>query len=145
MIDNTRAAYRVLAPNGFFSDNDTLYLVDSNGEPAEIYYDGEPNEELEPLNELARQRLTAHLDKLDALGKAASEKLGRPYVGRPRNLDGAVELATAIARNEMQIMGTKNKVSNTELVNQGETPQTGASLNPKRGRGRPPKNANVAA
>ena len=146
MIDNTRAAYRVLAPSGFFSDNDTLYLADENGNPAEIYFDGEPNEELEPLNDLARQRMTVYLDKLDALGKAAAEKLGRPFVGRPRNLDGAVEFATALARNEVSIMGTKNKQSNTELVNPGPIPQTGATLNPaKRKVGRPPKNANVAA
>lgn len=144
MIDNTRAAYRVLSPSGFFSDNDTLYLVDSQGEPAEIYWDGEPNEELEPLNEVARQRMTIYLDKLDALGKAAAEKLGRPFVGRPRNLDGAVEFATAMVRSEVSIMGTRNKQSNTELVSPAAIPQTGASLNPKRKVGRPPKNASAA-
>jgi hypothetical protein len=144
MYDNTRAAYRVLDPSGFYSDNDTLYLADEFGNPAEIYFDGIPNEQLEPLNELARQRLTAYLDLQDALGRAAAEKLNRPFVGRPRNLDGAVELATAIARNDMSIQGTKNKASNTELV-ETRTPQTGATLNPnKRKVGRPPKNASAA-
>lgn len=145
MIDNTRAAYRVLDPAGFYSDNDTLYLVDDQGNPAEIYFDGEPNEQLEPLNDLARQRLTAYLDKLDLAGKAAAEKAGRPYVGRPRSLDGALELANAIQRSEMSIMGRKNNSTSTELVSPAQTPQTGVSLNPKRGRGRPPKNASIAA
>lgn len=140
MIDNTRAAYRVLATSGFFSDDDTLYTVDGNGDPAEIYFDGEPNEELEPLNDLARQRLTAYLDKLDRTGREAAEKAGRPYVGRARNLDGALELATAIQRNQMSIMGSKNKVSSTELVTPQATPQTGVSLSPKRKVGRPSKN-----
>ena len=145
MIDNTRAAYRVLSPSGFYSDNDVLYQVDQNGEPAEIYFDGEPNEELEPLNDLARDRMTKFLDKLDNLGREAAAKLGRPFVGRPRNLDGALEMATALARSEISIMGQKNKASNTELVNPGPVNEQGSvSLNPKRGRGRPPKNANAA-
>lgn len=144
-MDNTRAAYRVLDPSGFYSDDDTLYTVDSQGEPAEIYFDGEPNEQLEPLNELARQRMSTYLDKLDTLGRAAAEKLGRPYVSRPKTLDGALEFATELARQQISIMGTKNKQSTTELVRQADTPQTGISLSPKRGRGRPMKTANMVA
>ena len=144
-MDNTRAAYRVLSSSGFFSDDDVLYLVDANGEPAEIYFDGIPNEELEPLNDLAKERMTAYLNHLDDLGREAATKLGRPFVGRPRNLDGALEMATALARSEISIMGQKNKQSNTELVNPGPVNEQGSvSLSPKRGRGRPPKNANAA-
>lgn len=135
-IDNTRAAYRVLDPNGFYGPDDTLYLLDQNGDPAEIYFDGEPNEQLEPLNDLARERLNTHIEKLDALAKVAAEKLGRPFVGRPRNLDGALELASAVARDNMQIMGTRKEATSIERLAPSPTPETGG-INPKRGRGRP--------
>ena len=64
MIDNTRPAYRVLDPNGFYSDNDTLYQ-----EGDEIYFEGEPNDQLEPLNQIAKDKLNNYLDKLDEQAK----------------------------------------------------------------------------
>lgn len=133
-ISNERAAYRVLDPNGFFGPDDTLYLVDEDGEPAEIYFDGMPNEQLEPLNELARQRMNAYLEDLDNKAKFAAEKLGRPFVGRPRNLDGALELATAVARNEMAIMGARKETAGITKVADARISEQG-----KRGRGRPRK------
>lgn len=136
-IDQTRAAYRVLEPSGFFSDNDTLYQ-----EGDEIYFDGEPNEQLEPLNQLAKTRLVTYLEKLDANAKLAAERLGRPYIARPRNLDGAVELATALQRANVAIMGTKDKITSTERVEKGDVPETGGgfmNMQEKRGRGRPRK------
>ena len=131
MIDNTRAAYRVLDPAGFFSDDDSLYL-----ENEEIYFDGEPNEQLEPLNQVAKDRLITYLNKLDTQAREAAAKLNRPYVGRPRSLDGALELATALQRNNVSIMGAKDKQASTEKIHQ-EIAETG-SIN-KRGRGRPRK------
>lgn len=137
LIDPTRACYRVLAVNGFFGPDDTLYTVDVNGDPAVIYYDGEPNEELEPLNQLAVERLTKHLEKLDRLAREASEKLGRPFVGRPRNLDGAISLATELQRQNISMMGMKNKdTSGIERVEAESVPETGG----KKRRGRPPSN-----
>lgn len=132
MIDNTRAAYRVLDPAGFFSDNDSLYP-----EGEEIYFDGEPNEQLEPLNQVAKDRLIAYLNKLDTQAREAAAKLGRPYQGRPRTLDGALELATALQRNNVSIMGAKDKQASTEKIVK-EVDETG-NINPKRGRGRPRK------
>lgn len=131
-ISNDRAAYRVLDPSGFFSDDDTLYQFDENGEPVVIYFDGVPNEQLEPVNELARERLNSYLEKLDELARAAAEKLGRPFVGRPRNIDGALDLASEIQRNKMQIMGVRKESSSTERVLADSVPETG-----RRGRGRP--------
>lgn len=133
MIDTQRPAYRVLDPNGFYSDNDTLYA-----EGDEIYFDGEPNDQMEPLNEVAKECLKTYLTKLDDEAREAAVKLGRPYNGRPRNLDGALELATALQRQQISIMGTKNKDTSTEKVEQAEAPETGFNPN-KRGRGRPPK------
>lgn len=130
-ITNDRPAYRVLDPNGFFGPDDTLYTVDENGDPEVIYFDGEPNEQLEPLNELAKTKLNTYLEKLDVLAREASAKLGRPFVGRPRNMDGAIELASEIARNSMQIMGARKDTNSIEKINT-QTPETG-----KRGPGRP--------
>lgn len=132
MIDNTRAAYRVLDPSGFYVD-DTLHTVDENGDPAELYFDGIPNEQLEPLNELARKRMTEYLEGLDTLAKEASIKLNRPYIGRPRTIDGAIVLATELQRSGMAIMGAKRDETVSEKIER-EIPDTG-----KRGRGRPRK------
>lgn len=134
-VDNNRAIYRVLDPSGFYGPDDNLYQFDENGDPAVIYFDGEPNEQLEPVNELAKERLNTYLEKLDNLARVAAEKLGRPFIGRPRNIDGALELATALQRENMQIMGIKRETNTIEKVEADPTPQTGIN---KKGRGRPP-------
>ncbi len=139
-MDNTRAAYRILAVHGFYVD-DELITVDKNGDPEEIYFDGIPNEDMEPLNELARERMTAYLEFLDQKGREAAEKAGRPFVGRSRTLDGQIELASAIQRYEMQIMGVKKDSNQMERVSAATdtVPDTG-----KRGRGRPSKASNIS-
>lgn len=131
MVDVTRAAYRILAPNGFYGPDDHLW-----GEGETIYYDGEPNEEMEPLNQLAKERIVKYLEKLDKLAEEAAAKFNRPFSGRPRTLDGAIALATEVARNEMSIMGTRR--DQLERVNPDQTPEVG---NVKRGRGRPRKDS----
>lgn len=136
MIDNTRAAYRILSPSGFFGPDDHLYIVDASGNYPEIYFDGIPNEDMEPLNELARARYVAEMERLDNLGRAAAEKAGRSYAGRPRDLDGAIVVATAIAREDMKIQGVKKETPSIETIVPSETPETSLP-NPKRGRGRP--------
>lgn len=134
-IDTSRAAYRVLAVSGFFGPDDHLYELDS-----ELYFDGEPNEELEPLNEVARERLNTYLEKLDALGREAAAKVGKSYAGRPRTFDGALELASAVQRSETAIMGhlkSKN-VTSVERIGAEPIPETG-SIRPRGKPGRPPK------
>jgi hypothetical protein len=133
MLDNTRAAYRVLNPYGFFSDDDTLYQ-----EGAEIYFDGEPNDQLELLTEIAKQRLVTHLEMLEEKGRLAAEKAGRAYAGRPRTLDGALAIATAIQKAEMGVMGTKDKQTSTQTIEGNQVDDSGLSA-VKRGRGRPRK------
>ncbi len=130
-IDNTRPAYRILSPNGFYGPDDHLY-VDGD----EIYYDGEPNEEMEPLNDAANKRMASFIDKLDSAARDAAEKAGKAFVERPRNLDGGLALATAVARSDMSIMGVKKDANVVERVNANPTEETGTA-NPKRGRGRP--------
>lgn len=138
-IDQSRPAYRVLAVSGFFGPDDNLYELDN-----EIYFDGEPNEELEPLNDAARLKMIQYLDKLDELGRKAAEKVGRAYAGRPRNIDGAIELATAVARANMSVMGVKKDEQTVERVQRDEAPEVG-SVNPKRGRGRPKGSMSISS
>ncbi len=134
MLDNSRAAYRILSPNGFFGPDDHLYQ-----EGEEIYFDGEPNEEMEALNELGQERLVQYLTKLDDLAREAAAKAGRVYVGRPRNLDGGLALATEVQRASMSIMGARKETAVVERVDAQDVPETG-SINPKKARiGRPRK------
>jgi len=132
LIDPTRPAWRVLNPSGFFGPNDHLY---SEGE--EIYYDGEPNEELEPLNEPAMVKLVAYLERLDTLGREAAAKAGKAYAGRPRSLDGGLALATAVQRSDMNLMGRARDENAVERVAGEAVPETG-TVNPRK-RGRPSK------
>lgn len=126
-----RPAYRVLDVSGFYGDDDTLYM-----EGAEIEFDGEPCVEMEPLNQAAQVKMEALLQKLDDAGRAAAEKAGRPYVGRPRTLDGGLELATAVQRKEMAVMGAEKRHETITPLVKEEVATFG---NEKRGRGRPKK------
>lgn len=130
-ITSERAAYRVINPVGFFVD-DTLYTTDERGNPAELYYDGEPNEGLEPINELARKRMNDFLEKLDNLAREAATKAGRQFSGRPKTLDGAYEIVTEIARQRQAIMGYKRE----EKVSERIDTSTQSIDAPKRGRAR---------
>lgn len=132
LIDNSRPAYRVLAIHGFFGPDDHLYQ-----EGDEFYFDGIPNEELEPLNESARLRMIDLIEELDRRGKEVAQKLGKSYVERPRSLDGALQLATAVQRSEMAIMSAPKQVSSIETIEK-EVPEVGG-MTSKRGRGRPKK------
>ena len=134
MTNQERALYRILDPVGFYDDNDTLHMPSPDGEYPEIYFDGIPNEQMEPLNELARERLSKYLEDLDEKGRLAAEKLGRPWTGRPRTLDGAIMLATEMEREKISIMGQRNKQSNTERAEPSAVSEQG-----KRKPGRPRK------
>lgn len=129
-ISNSRPAYRVLAAHGFYGPDDHLYE-----EGQEIYYDDEPNEEFEPLNELARLKLTAYLERLDGLARDAATKSGKAFVGRARTLDGAIQIATEEARDKMAIMTSKKEVQNIERIEEEPVPEVGNAQ--KRSRGRP--------
>lgn len=132
VISNEKPAYKILSPYGFFGPDDHLYQ-----EGDMIYFEGEPNEEMEPLNEPARMRLTNYITKLDDLGRAAAEKLGRPYSERPKSLEGAVMFATELERSKMAVMSAKKDTSEQiQRISDDEIPETGKE---KRGRGRPRK------
>jgi len=118
IIKNDRPAYRVLNPAGFYADD---YLWKEN---EELYFDGVPNEELEPLNDKAKEKLTIYLEHLDDLARKTAEKLGRPYLGRPRDPDGALALARADELKRISLMGNQNKEKTTERIDPDPVPET---------------------
>ena len=133
-----RPKYKILSPNGFFGPDDHLYIEDEKGNPAIIYYDGEPNEEMEPLNEAAEENMRVYLDKLDKLAEEAAKKFNRPFTGRPRTIDGALVLAKHDETMRFKVMGAEKEIAKAgiEKAEPEPIPETGGTQ-PKRGRGRP--------
>lgn len=137
LIPSDRPAYRVLAVEGFYGPDDHLYR-----EGDCIIFDGIPNEEMEPLNEIARKKLQMYSNWLDEEARKVAAKHGREFQSRPRNLDGVIAQASADAR-QVQLLqggpgvplmgGTHNKVGIQKLEDE-EVPETG-----RRGPGRPKK------
>lgn len=73
--DSNTPRYRLLSP--CYLEDDTLHV-----EGEEIWYTGIPNEEMEPLNELARQRSREYIDSLDDAARAVAAAKNRPFTGR---------------------------------------------------------------
>lgn len=128
-IDASRPAYRILSSTGFYGPDDHLY-----GEGAEIYFDGEPNEEMEPLNELGRLKLVQFIDKLEREARTAAEKLGKTFNGRPKSHDGGYQLATELQRAGVAIMQARKVDQGIDKIEEEVVPETSI----RRGRGRPP-------
>lgn len=89
VIPQEAPVYRLKAP--IFAADDCLYA-----EGAILQTEDEPNQEMEPLNDLARQRMRDYLAKLDAYGKEVAEKTGKSYAG----LVDAFEQAHTLAKKE---------------------------------------------
>ena len=83
-IREDRPAYRIIDERGFFCD-DNLW---PNG--SIVYYSEEPNEQMEPLNELAREAMMVYLTKLDGFAKEVALKDGKRFVSRAKNLEDAM-------------------------------------------------------
>lgn len=92
-ISESIPTYRQLDPNGFFCPEGFLI-----GEGEAFEFDGEPNEQMEALNDCARDKLLGMFKRLDAAAEAVAQKNGRTYGGRARDLDVLVAEATADAR-----------------------------------------------
>lgn len=130
IIPNDVPVYRVLAVSGFFGPDDTLYP-----EGSVIRYMDEPNEEFEPLNDMARVAQSEYFDKLDGLARIAAEKAGRQFAGRARSLEDAVAIASQDARRVqlvsgdggVPLMGAKRRgpARVEQLTEEAETPQDG--------------------
>lgn len=141
LIPTDRPAYRILAEKGFFGPDCTLY---EEGEC--LAYDDEPNEEMEPLNDLAREKMAALFNKLDDAARAVAAKNGRAFIERPKTLEGAVALATMDAKRVqlkegdggVPLMGSKVGRDRAKRLTAEEVPETG-----HRGPGRPKKASGV--
>lgn len=72
----------------FFGPNDHLF---QEGEIIE--FSGEPNLEMEPLNELARGKMREFLALLDDEGRKAAEKAGKAYHGYLNAFENSIHLA----------------------------------------------------
>lgn len=134
-----RPEYRILAVNGFFGPDSHLYR-----EGEEIYFEGEPNEDMEPLNEPARAAMEKFFNKLEQAAKELAKKAGVPYTGRPRTLEAAVELSTLAARRTSTVNGDGgislmgDKTDRSDVIGHkqvSETPETGSRQPKKAGGG----------
>lgn len=110
-IPQDAPAYRIKS-GGFFAPNDHLYL-----EGAVLLYDDEPNLEMEPLNELAVEKMKAFLTKLDIQGRAAAKKAGKSYTSY---LD-AFENARSLGRSRG---GVRELTSSTDVPLMGAKKQS---------------------
>lgn len=75
----------------FFAEDDTLYP-----EGTVITYTATPNEYMQPLNEVARDRMNEFQATLDAHAQLAAQKAGKAFTGRMVELGDQLELAKAI-------------------------------------------------
>lgn len=139
IIPSDRPAYRVLSEKGFFGPDCHLY---EEGDC--LVLDGEPNEEMEPLNELARAEMQKLFNKLDNLAREVAAKNGRAFTERPRDLEGAVAIATMDAKRVqlregdggVPLMGSKvGRDKAYKLGGPNDVPETGIAE--RRGPGRP--------
>ena len=79
-LKQDKAAYAVLNP-GFFDENDKFWFPNQM-----LYFDGEPNQSLHPINKLAYDRMQIFLDKVDEFGEVVAKKNKKDYVRQPRQV-----------------------------------------------------------
>lgn len=129
--------YRILT--NFFGPDDHLYV-----EGDIIQFSGIPNEEMEPLNDLAREAQTDYFEKLEEEAKKAAEKAGRSFIGRPKTVEEAINLAREDSRRTqltpggagVPIMGAKKDAKEViGKVQLEEIPQTQGKKTTAKGRG----------
>lgn len=104
VIDEGTAAYRITDPAGFFSPDDELIP-----EGGMIYWEHEPNQQMQPLNKLARDNYTVYLKKLDDMGRSAAEKLGKTYTGLADAYENAILLEQQESK-KVKIIGAPKEV-----------------------------------
>lgn len=92
--DSNTPRYRLLS--ACYLEDDTLHV-----EGEEIWYVGIPNEEMEPLNELARNRSREYIESLDDAARAVAAARNRPFNGRMTDhaaIDQSIDDARRAAR-----------------------------------------------
>lgn len=99
----TAPRYRLLGP--CYLEDDTLH-----DEGEEIIYLGTPNEEMEPLNEAARQASTAFLEGLDDAARAVAAARKMPFLGRQALMEQAYEHAMAEAKRVVVLPAGRGEI-----------------------------------
>lgn len=97
-IPEDRPVYRVLSEKGFFGPDDSLH---PEGEIIVLW--DKPNEDMEPMNDLARDAFEKMIDELEESARMVAEKNGRHYAGRPRTKEEMINNATEDARRVQSI------------------------------------------
>lgn len=137
-IPQDRPVYRILNVAGFFGPDDHLYP-----EGAVIAFQDEPNEDMEPLNQLAKEALENYLNKLDDFARAVAKKNGRQFSGRPRTLDGIIAVASEDARRVslvkgdggVPLMSGEKKNTGIERIEEIGVPETSGLKTTSKGKG----------
>lgn len=101
--DTNTPRYRLLA--ACYLEDDTLHL-----EGEEIFYLGTPNEEMEPLNALAREKSTAYLEGLEDAARAVAAARNVPYLGRTALMEQALEHAHKQARGPIVLPASRGEI-----------------------------------
>ena len=109
-IPQDKPVYRILAEKGFFGPDDTLH---PEGEIIVLW--DKPNEDMEPLNDMARSAFEIMVTELDESARAVADKNGRFFSGRARSKEDLIANASEDARrvqslsnpNGVRIMGAK--------------------------------------
>lgn len=109
-IPQDRPVYRIKSGKFFGPD-------DSQHEEGEfIVWKEEPNQEMEPMNELAQENMTKYLKKLDGFGRQVAEKMGKSYTSLADAHANSYALAqqeskqfeVLTAKKTVPLMGGKN-------------------------------------
>ncbi len=123
VIPDDVPVYRV-GGKGFFG-------VDANGYDflfeagSIIAFEDEPNKDMEPLNQLATDRLNRFFEKIDAKGREMAEKTGRAYISQ----SDAFRNAYAMAKDEAKGVRVLNSREPTPILGGKKRgrPKSGAS------------------
>jgi hypothetical protein len=113
-IDPDRPAYVVIDKRGFFDDMDKLW---NQGEM--LYWEGPLSLGLDPINDLAIEKMRAYLQELDKKAEEVAVKKGYGHASmvgafEARRRLGEMERNLAMPVNEtgeVQILGVKKKTS----------------------------------
>ncbi len=106
-VKNDRPAYGVMN-SGFYDHNDKFWYAGQS-----LYFDGEPNENLFPLNKMAHDKIQEFLDKIDLLGMDVAKKNKKTYTPLPRQAWNDDE-PTEIPQPEY-VMGMQKPKTNDEI------------------------------
>lgn len=129
-IPQDRPVYRILSEKGFFGPDDSLH---PEGEIIVLW--DTPNEDMEPMNDMARKVFDSYIDTLEASAQKVAELNGRHFAGRPRSKEDMIANASADARRVQSlsnpagvpIMGGKTESKKRiQRVGEDEVSETGA-------------------